>query len=95
MDWVVPILQQHGLAGAVIAFLTYALIKVDNRRNDEIDARLKDALAWQKTVMDNTSAIGAIAEKLEKANLVIEALAQANRVTSETIRDLRRPGTKD
>ena len=86
MDKALELLVNSGPWGLACGLLAYALIKVDGRRNDEIDARLKDALEWQKTVAGNTDAIEKIGEQHREANRVIDAMSKSLDILNATLR---------
>lgn len=85
VDDVIKIILGYGPAGVVIVVLLAALYRVDTRRNQEIEARLRDALVFQTTVLGNTDALQEIATQHRETNRVIEALAISQRGMSESI----------
>lgn len=76
-DWVVTILQSHGLAGLVIVALGYAVMYQHSFGVKVNESRLSEKELLIKTIEANTSAVRENARATEERNRVTEHLADA------------------
>lgn len=77
MDWFVPILQQYGLAGVVIAALGYRVYRQDKTASEVNEARLKDSVVLVNALNANTQATLENAKATSERNAVTQDLAEA------------------
>jgi hypothetical protein len=77
MDWIIPILQQHGLAGVVIAVLGYRVYRQDKIIVELNESRLKDSVVVVNALNANTNATLENAKATSERNGVTQDLAEA------------------